>query len=93
MMPIPEIQTVCFVGAGTMGCYNSLVAAICGYRVVLFDQSEDALQQVAQRHAEWAPLLVAGGYCSDEEADAAQQRISVESDLARAVARGRLQYT
>lgn len=86
MMPIPEIQTVCFVGAGTMGCYNSLVAAICGYRVVLFDQNEDALQQVAQRHAEWAPLLVAGGYCSDEEAEAAQQRISVEPDLARAVA-------
>jgi 3-hydroxybutyryl-CoA dehydrogenase len=31
-------------------------------------------------------LLVAGGYCSDEEAEAAQQRISVEPDLARAVA-------
>ena len=84
--PLTEIGTVCFVGAGTMGCYNSLVAAISGYQVVLFDQSDEVLQQVAGRHAEWGPLLVGGGYCSEQELAAAKPRITVESDLASAVA-------
>ncbi|MEP1595288.1 MAG: 3-hydroxyacyl-CoA dehydrogenase NAD-binding domain-containing protein [Halieaceae bacterium] len=85
-MPIDEIHKVCFVGAGTMGCYNSLVAAISGYQVVLFDQSEEVLQQVTERHGEWGPLLVGGGYCSEQELAAAKPRITVEPDLARAVA-------
>jgi len=29
-MPIAEIKKVCFVGAGTMGCYNSLITALAG---------------------------------------------------------------
>ena len=85
-MPVPEINTVCFVGAGTMGCYNSLVAAVSGYQVVLYDRSEDMLQQVLDRHAEWAPMLVAGGYCSDDDVKQAAHRVVIEDDLAKAVA-------
>lgn len=85
-MPVPEIKTVCFVGAGTMGCYNSLVAAVSGYDVVLYDRSEDMLRQVLDRHAEWGPMLVGGGYCSDDELEQARQRVTLEDNLANAVA-------
>ena len=63
-MTIKEIETVCYVGAGTMGCYNSIAAAISGYEVVLYDVDEATLQQVPDRHAEMAAFLVGGGYCT-----------------------------
>jgi 3-hydroxyacyl-CoA dehydrogenase len=85
-MTIPEIQTVCFVGAGTMGCYNSLVAAISGYRVVLYDVDQNTLQQVAQRHDEMANLLVGGGYCAQDVLPAALERIALLADLQQATA-------
>jgi 3-hydroxybutyryl-CoA dehydrogenase len=85
-MTIPEIRTVCYVGAGTMGCYNSLAAAVSGYRVVLYDVDKETLQQVGERHREMAGLLVGGGYCTDEDIAAALQRVSLETDLERATA-------
>ncbi|MFT7321559.1 3-hydroxyacyl-CoA dehydrogenase NAD-binding domain-containing protein, partial [Congregibacter sp.] len=45
-MTIPEIKNVCFVGAGTMGSYNALVASLAGYRATIFDLSQSALDQV-----------------------------------------------
>ena len=45
-MRISEIKKVCFVGAGTMGCYNSLLAGIAGYDTVVYDISEEALKGV-----------------------------------------------
>lgn len=83
-MPIPEINTVCYIGAGTMGCYNSLAAAVSGYRVVLYDQNETALKQVGERHREMAGLLVGGGYCSEKDIKAGLKRVFTETDLARA---------
>lgn len=85
-MTVPEINTVCYVGAGTMGCYNSLAAALSGYRVVLFDMSEATLEQVGRRHQEFAAMLVGGGYCAQEDVPAALQRVSLATDLAEAVA-------
>jgi len=83
---IEEIETVCFVGAGTMGCINSLVAAISGYQVELYDISEETLKQVEQRFKEFGPFLVGAGYCTTAELMAAFQRISVGSNLEKAVA-------
>jgi 3-hydroxyacyl-CoA dehydrogenase len=83
---IEEIETVCFVGAGTMGCINSLVAAISGYRVELYDISEETLKQVENRYKEFGPFLVGAGYCSPAALGAAFQRISVGSNLEKAVA-------
>jgi 3-hydroxyacyl-CoA dehydrogenase len=34
---IVEINKVCFVGAGTMGCANAVVAGLAGYKVVIYD--------------------------------------------------------
>ena len=83
-MTIAEVKTVCFVGAGTMGCYNSLVAAVSGYDVVLYDIDQNTLQQVPQRHAEFADALVAGGYCSQETIPPAMARISIAANLDQA---------
>jgi 3-hydroxybutyryl-CoA dehydrogenase len=82
---IKEIQKVCYVGAGTMGCANSLVAAVSGYDVVLYDVSKDSLAQVADKHKEMGAYLVGSGYCSVEQLEASAARISCEQDLKVAV--------
>ncbi|MCP4756442.1 MAG: 3-hydroxyacyl-CoA dehydrogenase family protein, partial [Proteobacteria bacterium] len=38
-MTIDGIKKVCFAGGGTMGCFNSLVIAVAGYDVFVYDQS------------------------------------------------------
>jgi 3-hydroxyacyl-CoA dehydrogenase len=83
---IEEIKTVCFVGAGTMGCINALVAAISGYTVELYDISEETLKQVPKRFKEFAPFLIGGGYCTPAQMTAAFPRISAGTDLAKATA-------
>lgn len=89
-MPIPEIGTVCYVGAGTMGCYNSLAAAVSGYQVVLYDVDARTLEQVGERHREMAAMLIGGGYCSESDIAAALYRVTVQADLGQAVARADL---
>lgn len=85
-MTIDEVRTVLYVGAGTMGCANSLVAAVAGYDVVLHDARADALDAVAHRHDEIAAFLVNVGFCSPEDIAAARARVSTETDLERAAA-------
>lgn len=83
-MPIEEIKTVCYVGAGTMGCFNSLAAAVSGYQVVLYDVDEATLEAVPERHREMAAMLVGGGYCAQEDIPGAMARVTLERDLAAA---------
>jgi 3-hydroxybutyryl-CoA dehydrogenase len=83
---IEEIQTVCFVGAGTMGCSNALVAAVSGYTVELYDISEETLKQVPQRFKEFGSFLVGAGFCTTSALMASFKRISVGSDLEKATA-------
>ena len=85
-MTVDGINTVCFVGAGTMGCYNSIVAAISGYAVVLYDVDEAVLERAPEKQREMAAFLVANGYCPADAVAAALRRVSLEPDLARAVA-------
>ena len=60
-MPLAEIKKVCFVGAGTMGCYNSLITALTGYEVALYDISEQALGKAPQNQLNWSPALMLKG--------------------------------
>ena len=76
-MTIKEIQTVCFVGAGTMGCANALIAAVSGYDVVIYDISAESLNQVAGRQREMAAYLVSTGYCGPDAIDVARQRTAL----------------
>lgn len=85
-MTIEEIQTVCYVGAGTMGCYNSIAAALSGYDVVLCDVDEATLQQVPARHAEMVEFLVGAGYCARDAVPDAIKRVSLVPDLRQATA-------
>ena len=83
-MPIDEIQTVCFVGAGNMGCFNAVKAAISGYRVSLYDLSEESLQQALSRCEGIAAFLAGSAYCAAQDVPAAIERISLFSDLGAA---------
>jgi 3-hydroxybutyryl-CoA dehydrogenase len=83
---ISEFHKVCFVGAGTMGCFNALVAALSGYRAVLYDANPDALQRVPSTQQGMAAFLVGSGYCLPADLPEAFERISTTGDLAEAVA-------
>lgn len=84
--PIEEVGTVCYIGAGTMGCVNSLVAAVSGYDVVLYDLSEETLSMVAERQRGFAEHMVAIGYCTAEAVPDALARVRTTSDPADAAA-------
>ena len=85
-MTIAEIQKICYVGAGTMGCFNSLVAAVNGYDVALYDLDPKTLEQLPARQLEMADMLVGGGYCERSAIAEAADRITVFTDLAEAAA-------
>ncbi|MEJ2173230.1 MAG: 3-hydroxyacyl-CoA dehydrogenase NAD-binding domain-containing protein [Woeseiaceae bacterium] len=89
-MTIEEIKTVCYVGAGTMGCFNALVAAVSGYDAVMHDLSDEQLEQVQKTQAEIGAFLVASGYCSEPDLRAGIQRVSCEGDLAAATSKADL---
>ncbi|MGI9603626.1 MAG: 3-hydroxyacyl-CoA dehydrogenase NAD-binding domain-containing protein [Acidimicrobiales bacterium] len=84
-MTIAEIDRVLYIGAGTMGCANSLVAAVSGYQVVLHDARAESLDGVPDQHGGVAAFLVASGYCTEVDVAAALPRVTLEADLSKAV--------
>jgi 3-hydroxybutyryl-CoA dehydrogenase len=85
-MKVEQINTVCFIGAGTMGCFNALLAAIAGYRAILFDLSPKTFDAVADNFKEMSDFLVGSDFCSAGDISAALTRIILEKDLHAAVA-------
>ena len=83
--PIDEIGTVTYIGAGMMGCVNSLVAAVSGYHVVLHDASADMLTSVAERQAGIGAYMVGIGYCTPAALAAGLVRVTTASELADAL--------
>ena len=83
-MLIEEIKKICFVGAGTMGCVNALVAAVAGYDCVVYDTSENALASAPQRLVESAPFYAAAGLIDPAVIDEALGNIRFVSDAAEA---------
>lgn len=79
-MPIDEIKKVCFVGAGTMGSYNSLITAIHGYEAVLYDVSEDALEASKTRQDEWLYILVERGLFDRATVETGMRRVVRTTD-------------
>jgi 3-hydroxybutyryl-CoA dehydrogenase len=79
-MPIAEIKKVCFVGAGTMGCYNSLITALAGYQVELYDISEQALEKAPQNQLNWSVTLMERGVADRNAIEAASAGITRTSD-------------
>ena len=85
-MPIEEVKVVCFVGAGNMGCFNAVKAALSGYWVRLHDVSEETLKQAPLRCEGIAGYLAGSGYCPADAIPAALARMSTHADLAEATA-------
>lgn len=83
---IDEVRSVLFVGAGTMGCANSLVAAVAGYSVVLHDARVETLAAVAARHEEMARFLLQNGLCGEDDIVGARRRVALAPEMAEAVA-------
>jgi 3-hydroxybutyryl-CoA dehydrogenase len=80
VMPIDEVKKVCFVGAGTMGCYNSLISSLARYEVTLYDVSEQALENAPQNHLSWALALSERGIANQKDIEAASARIIRTTD-------------
>ena len=84
-MGISEIKKVLFVGAGTMGCYNSLLAGIAGYDAVVYDISQEALKGVAHGQEQLGDFLTAMGIFDSESVLRGRKRVRLESDPREAV--------
>lgn len=84
-MTIPEFDRVAFVGGGTMGCFNSLLAAVAGYQTVVYDVNPAVLEAVPMVHEAIGAHLIEIAYCTEADIQEACKRVSFESDLASAV--------
>jgi 3-hydroxybutyryl-CoA dehydrogenase len=67
-----------------MGCYNSLVSALAGYDVVLYDTNQYALEDSIQRQKAWIPRLVELNGTDEETIGAAIETIFRTADLVEA---------
>ena len=85
-MAIAEIKKVCFVGAGTMGCFNSLVSAIAGYEVSLYDVSEEALKNSEERQRTWGEALIEMDFTTAAAIEEGLTRITRTMDATEAAA-------
>ena len=83
---IDEIKQVCFIGAGTQGCMNSIICSAHGYQSVLYDVSDEVLKAAPTR------LQMISGFFAEREIvpkdllEESLPRIAVVSDLSKAVA-------
>lgn len=81
---VDEMEDAAVVGAGGMGRDIAAVIALSGYRVTLQDIDPDQLAE-AEEHIEWSySRTVDHGAASQEETDAALDRITVTESLPEA---------
>jgi len=79
------INKVLVLGAGVMGQQISLYHAMYGFKVTVFDVSEDALKACREQHRKYLPAFRnARPRFNDAEIEAGLARISFSADLASA---------
>jgi 3-hydroxybutyryl-CoA dehydrogenase len=78
------IRKVVVVGGGIMGNGIAQVIATAGLEVTVVDISEDALGRTRERLAKGLGRFVKQGRLSQEDADAARERVAFTTDLAAA---------
>ncbi|MFC6988707.1 3-hydroxyacyl-CoA dehydrogenase family protein [Haloplanus sp. GCM10025708] len=81
MRTLDEIETVGVVGAGTMGSGIAQVAATAGYDVVMRDVKSEFVQQGFDSIEDSLSRFVRKEQLTQEEADAARERITGTTDL------------
>lgn len=85
-MKITEINNVCFIGAGTMGCANAITAGLAGYKVIIFDISTNNLDSVPLRLKEMGDFLAMQGLALQSEVKNVISKIKTTNDLVLATA-------
>lgn len=84
-MRVPEFERVAFIGGGTMGCFNALLAQIAGYQSVIYDTEATVLEAIPLVQEAIGAHLLDIGYCTEDALRAAYQRVCTEADLSAAV--------
>ena len=79
-MSLP-IKKVCFIGAGTMGCFNSLLASAAGYECLIYDPFEEALENRSNNQAKLADFLNHENFFKGVDVNTAIKKIYDCSDL------------
>jgi 3-hydroxybutyryl-CoA dehydrogenase len=81
-----EIRRATMIGAGTMGSGMGLCFSQAGYDVTLYDVEAEQLDRALRRIANSQAVFVQEGLITDQEAQAARERISATNDLEVALA-------
>ena len=81
-----SIKKVCFIGAGTMGCFNSLMASVAGYECVIYDPSEESLASRQENQKAMGEFLSHSNFFNGVDIDASISKIKNESNLINALA-------
>ncbi len=84
-MKCEEIRNVAVIGAGNMGHQIAVLCALRGFETRCTDNSPEQLQRASSFAAGYLPGRVAKGKLSQEEADAAAQRLEFTPDFSAAV--------
>ncbi len=85
-MAIQEIKKICFVGAGTMGGFNSLLAGMAGYECRVYDSSPEALSRFPERQKELGAGLIERGLLTPAQVEQGLSRITPVADPGQASA-------
>ena len=75
------IKKVCFIGAGTMGCFNSLLASAAGYECVIYDPCEESLKNRASNQLKLVDFLNHENFFKGIDVKTAIKKIYDCSDL------------
>ena len=75
------IKKVCFIGAGTMGCFNSLLASAAGYECVIYDPCEESLKNRASNQLKLVDFLNHENFFKGVDVNTAIKKIYDCSDL------------
>jgi enoyl-CoA hydratase/3-hydroxyacyl-CoA dehydrogenase len=79
------IKKVCFIGAGTMGCFNSLMASVAGYECVIYDPSKESLDSRKENQKAMGEFLSHSNFFNEVDLDASISKIKNESNLINAL--------
>ena len=79
------IKKVCFIGAGTMGCFNSLLASGAGYECIIYDPCKESLKNRASNQLKLVEFLNHEEFFKGINVNAAIKKINNSSDLKAAL--------
>lgn len=84
-MSSAKIKKICFIGAGTMGCFNSLLASVAGYECTIYDQSNEVLENRIDSQKMIAQYLTQSNFFNGKDTNAAILKIKNSDNLKSAL--------